>query len=253
MEPAKLGFDEFVDVQVLFDVFRHFFDIAKRGDHLSFKKRLAEFDSGTDVNDAIKSTYFEYDDRTWVATITHNISLFGGADDSRLVYFINVRLPNDGYMYSQRYCRNQGPEPRPGEIAGDGATELIAAIHAQLITEDELDFFGFPGKISSWYSEAQGRAFIRIWNEDMNKCMTINWEYGVPDGLAFYTEEDEKVSRERSATIIGNWKRMLKKQAKREEVIQEHADRHALGSNPPESPAASPGRAKKHRSGTLPE
>jgi hypothetical protein len=62
---------------------------------------------------------FDYADREWTATITHKVTAYKG----RRWYFINVRMPNDGFVYTKTYAA--------GEEMGDGVRLDMATEEAK--------------------------------------------------------------------------------------------------------------------------
>lgn len=110
--------------------------------------------------------YFDYDERKWAGTVCSERSYYGG----QLVNFINVKLPNDGFVYSNKYSADAVTDivvcGEDTDIFMDCMIELFIG---NLKTEIERAYM--------YYKAKAGRVEVYFWLSE-NKCITIKYEYG---------------------------------------------------------------------------
>eukprot|EP01117_Protostelium_nocturnum_P009540 TRINITY_DN3403_c0_g1_i4.p1 TRINITY_DN3403_c0_g1~~TRINITY_DN3403_c0_g1_i4.p1 ORF type:complete len:194 (-),score=27.43 TRINITY_DN3403_c0_g1_i4:6-587(-) len=107
---------------------------------------------------------FDYEGRNWTGKITHEISSYA----KKPTYFINVKLPLDSFIVTDRYG---------GDV--DNIRETAETFEfVQSITK--IADFEWEAKFN--YKEREDRVEFYLWNIDealpIRQCLTIKFEYG---------------------------------------------------------------------------
>lgn len=117
-----------------------------------------------------KKIYFKYEGRTWLGKVIHQCATY----ESRQVYFVIIKLPNNGFCYTSDYADD-----------ADDCNQLVAT------DETKKDvIYPILDTIESWYGPipadskicvnyvlAEQRFEIHIWYSKV-KCVTVKYEYG---------------------------------------------------------------------------
>lgn len=114
-----------------------------------------------------KNVYFAYDKHRWCGTITFEYSPYSGVHGK--VKFTNIRLPNDGYLYTRQYVKNTHTSE---VVECDEVSDVLANYIAALGLET------FADEIVPTYRHSDGRFQVKIWNTGKSRCYSINYEYG---------------------------------------------------------------------------
>ena len=127
--------------------------------------------------------FFEYESRSWKGTVIHQpTSLY----NSKKVYFINLKLPNDGFFYTADYtdAQDAGRLERSEETIG-----FLKSIFGYI---QETAMFESQPNIDIHYWKDRQRFSVRLWTADKSRCLSIEWEYGWHEGLKNDTERESQ-------------------------------------------------------------
>jgi len=138
--------------------------------NLSFSLLSDEFANGTESKRKWKRT-FTYGERMWCGSVEHRITEFA----ERLVYFVNIKLPNDGFFYTAQFGGRFVPERTPLAVSDRYNRELMRRVITNLAA-----LFKFPGNITieTFYLVHRQTLEIRFWNVDQTKCVKVAFENG---------------------------------------------------------------------------
>jgi len=121
--------------------------------------------------------FFEFEQMTWRATVYHEIA----NDNGTWVYHIYVHLPNDGYVYSSEFQRNDKEEMD---------TRIEEAEQLFLYVFDKVDNLLAPTKFGEvvyakpYYRDEKERTQIFFRSTNNLYHLKIGWEYGHHEGDA---------------------------------------------------------------------
>ena len=126
----------------------------------------------------VEAFYFRYDNKQWKATIRQQVSEYKHPDwnEYRVIQFINIKLPNDSYLYSSKYQQNSNsyyPSPRYDD---SDLCSVLGAIISQLRVIDDKIFS--PKNLEVKYWKDDGRFDLYFWDTNGGRCYTIKFEYG---------------------------------------------------------------------------
>jgi hypothetical protein len=194
-------------IDVLQNVLVAFFDAAETVD-FGFAKLAAAQQSGT-VDGWAVPIFFIFDERRWRANVEHTVTrhVRDGQAKSELVYFINVNLPNDGYMYNANLGDAQ-------ELLNSTTNEEVAAFVKSVaaVIGPHLAAsvaFGEPGDTLIEYLNEDGRVRWNVWNQANTHCLSLRWEYGHRDGIV--RKGEARAAQEKQAADLGDlWKKHFK-------------------------------------------
>jgi len=113
----------------------------------------------------VSAVYFDYGLRRWKATVKTEESIYGG----KKVQFCNIKLPNDGFFYTEEYSAGTHEEFAETE-------ECLSFVESVIHEVVPADFK--IGNLQVKYFEPVQRLAIYIWNEDGSKCCTVKFENG---------------------------------------------------------------------------
>ncbi|EGG19718.1 hypothetical protein DFA_00296 [Cavenderia fasciculata] len=113
-----------------------------------------------------QSVIFQYEDKFWKGTITKEISIY----KQKKTKFINIKLPNDGYVYSSKYLDDQ--KQNDSFIVNEETSSFITDL------ESLVPFEG--GWVEINYKEEDSRFEIYFTddNQESPSILTIKFEYG---------------------------------------------------------------------------
>lgn len=181
-------FDAFFDAAMSIDPVD--FSFALLGDAFAAKKRKRE----------IIPIFFDYDDRTWRASVEHTVTAYA----HNLVYFINIKLPNDGYMFNGDYAdnndnfRTEKPDAR-AFVIGVLKKATDSAAKAGWVPDFTVSEFR--------YRNEAGRVEWYVWDAAKTHCISIKWEYGNHTSIVRKKGEDDEVQAKRAADLLELWQR----------------------------------------------
>jgi len=127
----------------------------------TLKEVFEAFYSQWKINVEVVAVYFAYDERRWKATIKREDSIY----NNKLVHFTNIKLPNDGFFYSEKYSEGGG------EFA---KTEETEAFVLDLIKKLPINFE--IGEVEVKYFEDEQRFAIYVWSQGKDQCFTVKFE-----------------------------------------------------------------------------
>uniref|UniRef100_A0A7S1KRH7 Uncharacterized protein n=1 Tax=Percolomonas cosmopolitus TaxID=63605 RepID=A0A7S1KRH7_9EUKA len=108
---------------------------------------------------------FDYEDKTWTGTVDHQNALYNS------VKFINIKLPNDGFVYTDKY---EGSAP--DELKNMSETADFVDMLLEFILNLDLDFEVMNVRVI--YKTLAGRLAFYFENANADKIITIKYEYG---------------------------------------------------------------------------
>jgi len=175
---------------------------------MTFSRLRAEFVADTESK-ADFTRIFNYAEREWTATITHRIAPFVHEQmgpHPELVYFIDVRLPNDGYMYSREYAADG--EYGDGVALNEGHAE--AAAFSNLVADTLVSFQApdfDPTDVTATYNGARKRLAFSFFDAKNRKCYTVQYEYGYHNAAPRYEGDHAQAHAQFAALLIAKWKK----------------------------------------------
>jgi len=182
---ARSKFPEKFNIRVLREVFDAFLPRTQlrsgglRPIDLSFQLLADAHAKGEEAYIKPFKRSFEYAGRSWTGTVGHHVTEY---NDS-LTYFINIRLPNDGYFYSEKYAEKQ--EPGDGvylDATDDDAYEMVRHLLASLLAFHPQGF-QLTGsedveEVIPLYCVERQELDLKFYDPVNQKCLTIVWHYG---------------------------------------------------------------------------
>merc|ERR1712000_16320 len=118
--------------------------------------------------------FFDFESRTWRGMVTHQPrSIY----HDKLVYFLNLKLPNDGFFYTEDYADSE-----PERLTRSSETEEFLRSLFGHIWKAKI-FDGQPILDIHYWKERQ-RFSVRLWDSSRKRCLSIEWEYGWHEGFS---------------------------------------------------------------------
>jgi hypothetical protein len=115
-----------------------------------------------------KDICFEFEQRVWCGTVDCRMAKY----DGRNVLFTNVKLPNDGFIYTDDY--SDPTSSRKDDIVNN--MEVTSVINTILDATLPSDYD--EGSLFVNYKPAEHRFELYQFNSDGSKCLTVKYEYG---------------------------------------------------------------------------
>jgi hypothetical protein len=102
-----------------------------------------------------------------MGTITEELSVYEG----KQVRFVNLKLPNDSFIYTTAFVSSAPPTIKKTEEAEKVLPTVLSALRR---------FGTLPEKIEIFFNHiaARQRVEIYIWSKDRSQCYTVKWECG---------------------------------------------------------------------------
>lgn len=112
------------------------------------------------------TVHFEFEKRTWAGTVQAERSQYHG----RMVKFVNVTMPNCGFVYSDKYIGNAKTETiTEGEESDILVTRLFQLFVLVPMAEVQT--------VQIYFKAGGNRTELYIWLTN-DRCITIKFEYG---------------------------------------------------------------------------
>lgn len=217
-------------ITVLREVLDSFFEAATKTAPLRFDFGLlnAEFTSRT-RSEFRQKQFFSYDEKIWRGTANHDVTTYTFDEEpEKFTYFINIKLPNDGYQYTPDYFRVDEEEDinlENDELDTDNVEVVLLMQRIFLLVSHYVGKeFGTIDIIRSHYDYNNDRLSFYCWNQDHDKCVTIKWENGFPSESPRSKERREVVDR-RVRNLLSMWQTAVADPEKLEEMEREHKRR----------------------------
>lgn len=171
LEPMKL------ELKTLLEVFRAFFKVMPP----TFLSQDVEF--------VKRKVYFVFDSKNWCGTVSCENSPYG--KPNQYVLFTNIKLPNDGFLYKEEYCKGDKKTLQINETSE--TDEVVGTIMSSVCTQ-----WSPNDDVEVNYRFDEGRFEIYCWNEDRSRCVTVKFEYGTFEGY----EQQGKYSADRLKNFL---------------------------------------------------
>lgn len=137
------------------------------------KKNIA--DEGLYQSTTTYPYYYRFDELTWKATITYNFYFLRGVAFKS----IDIKLANDGFIYTLDYCGQSHPHYRHGR--GDWYN-LLSSEHDKLGSVFQFaKTFGANVEPKIYYNHSYDRLDIQFKDVQTKKSVSVCFEYGHPD------------------------------------------------------------------------
>jgi hypothetical protein len=121
--------------------------------------------------------FFEYEGRMWRGTVLGQpASQYGSAKSSKQVHFINVKLPNDSFLYIDARF---GTTRRGLEVGDLDTQRLMHTLYDRISVLFEQKALSLGPPVTS-YNRREERVFVRFWDTTKSFCVAIEWENGFP-------------------------------------------------------------------------
>ena len=159
-ELAKLRCPQKLKFKVLEEVFTAFFGCLQDRD-LTIFSQSQEFRR--------KDICFEYDKRIWCGTVDCRNALYNG----RNVVFTKVKLPNDGFIYTQEYC-DPSSSLNDDIVNSTEVSSVINAILDVILPSSNVE----KGDLMVNYKPDEHRLELYQFNLDGSKCLSVMFENG---------------------------------------------------------------------------
>ena len=128
---------------------------------------------------------FEYDAALWISTVRHSMVIYGG----KQVYFINIKLPNDGFFYTDAYS-DDGDESN--FIVKQETIDFIYSICDKISGNTGINI---ESNMININNEVYLQRFsMYIWISD-NQCITVKFEYGSHCGIDYRKNTPDRFAR----------------------------------------------------------
>jgi len=194
---AKLFLEGKFKITVLQELWQAFFpetQLDKNGVRpidLSFGYFQDQFAAGVEPHQIFYRD-FGYGGREWTGTVTHNVRAY----KRKLTYFISLRMPNDGFIYTETYAQN-GQMADNVELEMDNA-EALELVNCLIRTLRPYCPKGFKPKLTATYNGDRHKMDVKFHDVEMNLCYVIGWDYGFCNSEARSkrdAHDDEKAQR----------------------------------------------------------
>lgn len=113
------------------------------------------------------AVYFVYKQKRWLATIKKQRSIYAG----QLVDFINIKLPNDGY------CFSEGDQKSEGLINNTKTQAFLSYLITAVVRKGMIELHDICTADATYQHENKQLA-VYLWSANHSKCVTIKFEYG---------------------------------------------------------------------------
>jgi len=203
----KTKFPEKFTIRVLYDIFQLGIRaiLAQSATVPPIDMTFTLLQSQFVANKEKKATFtrpFDYAGREWTVTVQHKIAPYKHpalGDKPQMVYFINIRLPNDGYMYSRTYAVDGILDD--DVLLNEENQEALAFADgvAQILSEFNANFE--PTAIRTTYNGLRGRVEIKFFDAKNRKCFCVGYEYGHHNAEA-RREGDESDAHTRFESLL---------------------------------------------------
>jgi hypothetical protein len=155
----------------------------------------------------VKRYYFDYDDRRWMGTLKRHTAKFGG----KITDFVDIRLPNDGFLYTPDYLDNENGVDELASSRVD-AVDWIMELQKEFKNCRSLTDAGFTFELVDAefkYVLSKSAVMLRFFDAAREKCVSVNFHYGVHCG---YLKPDTSGARFAAAALayVENEKRKQK-------------------------------------------
>ena len=178
---AFLDFPQKLYISTLRDVFLAFFvEVEKcKKRPVLLSHTLSDEDAASRQADHV---FFQYEECRWKAEVSHRYCEFEDAKfGRRVVYFVNVALPNDSFLYLHDYLT-------ASNVVSSAARTVDCAGWEDLVKTVGLTLlkyavgFGKP-TLSKSYSNDDQQTHLQFFSSDGTKCFSIRWHYGTCDDI----------------------------------------------------------------------
>lgn len=173
---ASREFPDKLRLRVLFDVFTSY--MASLLSVVQFVDTIRE---GTPL--PTTPVHFAFEDKMWSGTIQQGMAPYAG----KSVFFTNLKLPNDGYIYTSKYtCGDSDNEgSNNDDIANDEETNEVVYSFVDAL-KSSFAWLDVDENICMEvnYRAAEGRFELYLWELPLKvRCVTVKFEYGTYDSF----------------------------------------------------------------------
>lgn len=173
---ASKEFPDKLRIGVLFDIFTSY---------MASLLNVEEFVDTIRQSTPLPKTpvHFAFEGKMWSGTIQQGMAAYAG----RSVFFTNLKLPNDGYIYTSKYTSgdsgNEGSNN--DDITDDDETngvvysfvDALKSSFAWLDADENI-------YVEVNYKAAEGRFELYLWELPLKaRCITVKFEYGTYDSF----------------------------------------------------------------------
>ena len=219
------------NITVLREVFMSFYESSQtKLAPIDFSFRLLDeaFQKGERSRIPPFPQYFDYNERKWKATVVHTVTPYTfERNQEKMTYFINIKLPNDGYYYTPKYATNDDNDGL--DIANAETNQLLQCIFATLgqhFLADDL--FGEFGALRPYYRRDESRVDLYFWNKTFDKCVTVKWENGFHETSNFKNKEAKEAADRRTRPLVDRWNSILRNPIELAALTKKHTALQAV-------------------------
>jgi hypothetical protein len=180
--PHKLRIDTLREV---FEAFAERFKTLKRP--IPLTHTLTDEQASSRKPDGV---YFDYQNASWYGTVDHCYADWKDTTwGERVVYFVNIMVPNDSYLYTKGYQIAARTESTRFDSVG--WNQLVSAV-VTFLSPYARGFGEVTTPPVTTFDVKNEQTKIMLFNHDGTKCFSVRWHYGVCDRFHLNTPSDEK-------------------------------------------------------------